>query len=79
MLENRCLEGLAFDAAVVTDLAGPTAIDDGARTGQRRAMAKLVRRLSAGGLAVVNADDPDIETLGGVNLAHAELPLLSNQ
>ena len=67
-LRNRSLEGIAFDAAVVTDVAGtgPAARDDLVQ--DRRAKTKLVRQVIPAGLAVVNADDPDAEVLGGVNL-----------
>ena len=67
-LENGSLEGIAFDAAVVTDVAGTGDSPDDARAKNRRAKAKLVRQVIPGGLAVVNAADPNAEMLGGVNL-----------
>jgi UDP-N-acetylmuramoyl-L-alanyl-D-glutamate--2,6-diaminopimelate ligase len=67
-LRNRSLHGIAFDAAVVTDVAGigPSPQDDLVQ--DRMARSKLFRQVTAAGLAVVNADDPDAEMLGGVNL-----------
>jgi UDP-N-acetylmuramoyl-L-alanyl-D-glutamate--2,6-diaminopimelate ligase len=67
-LENRSFEGIAFHAAVVTDVVatGGSAADVMAR--KRQAKAKLFRQVVPGGLAVVNADDPSTEMLGGVNL-----------
>ncbi len=67
-LENRSFEGIAFDAAVVTNIAGMGAPPPQAIASLRRAKAKLFRQIAAGGLAVVNADDRDAEMLGGVNL-----------
>jgi UDP-N-acetylmuramoyl-L-alanyl-D-glutamate--2,6-diaminopimelate ligase len=67
-LRNRSLEGIAFDAAVVTDVAGIGVSPKDDRIQDRRARSKLFRQVTAAGLAVVNADDPDAEMLGGVNL-----------
>ncbi len=67
-LEIRSFEGMAFDAAVVTDVAATGAAAPDAVVALRRAKAKLFRQVISGGLAVVNADDPNAELLGGVNL-----------
>ena len=67
-LESRRLDGLEFDAALVTDLGtgnGPSLESLGAR---RRLKARLFRRIVPGGAAVVNADDPQADLLGAVNL-----------
>jgi UDP-N-acetylmuramoyl-L-alanyl-D-glutamate--2,6-diaminopimelate ligase len=67
-LENRSFEGMSFDAAVVTNIAGMSASPQEAPVSERTAKAKLFRQIVAGGLAVVNADDRNAEMLGGVNL-----------
>jgi UDP-N-acetylmuramoyl-L-alanyl-D-glutamate--2,6-diaminopimelate ligase len=67
-LENRGFEGITFDAAVVTNIAGTSASSPEALNLLRRTNAKLFRQLVSGGLAVVNADDRNAEMLGGVNL-----------
>jgi UDP-N-acetylmuramoyl-L-alanyl-D-glutamate--2,6-diaminopimelate ligase len=67
-LARRSFEGIAFHAAVVTDVGVPRGFPDEVRLERRRAKARLFRRVVPGGVAVVNADDPDAEILGGVNL-----------
>ena len=67
-LRRQRVEGLAFDAAVVTDLAGVGASELAAVHERRRFKARLFRKLVPGGAAVVNADDPHAELLGAVNL-----------
>ena len=67
-LAYRSFEGIAFHAAVVTDIAVPGDSATDAMTRKRRAKAKLFRQVIPGGLAVVNADDPNAEMLGGLNL-----------
>lgn len=67
-LERRSFEGVAFHAAVVTDVAAPWGFPQEVVLHRRRAMARLFRQLVPGGLAVVNAADPNAEILGGVNL-----------
>jgi UDP-N-acetylmuramoyl-L-alanyl-D-glutamate--2,6-diaminopimelate ligase len=67
-LGNGGLEGIAFDAAVVTDLAGTGASQPDDLVEDRRAKSKLMRQVVPAGLTVVNADLPDAEVLGGVNL-----------
>jgi UDP-N-acetylmuramoyl-L-alanyl-D-glutamate--2,6-diaminopimelate ligase len=67
-LERRRVEGVAFDAAVVTDLCGPPTLEPDEVLGRRRFKARLFRMIEPGGTAVVNADDPHAELLGAVNL-----------
>ncbi len=68
VLERRRVEGLAFDAAVVTDLGALADPSPEALRARRRSKARLFRKVVPGGLAVVNADDPHAELLGAVNL-----------
>jgi UDP-N-acetylmuramoyl-L-alanyl-D-glutamate--2,6-diaminopimelate ligase len=67
-LQARCLEGVAFQAAVVTDVGVPYGLPTEIALQDRRAKAKLFRKIAPGGAAVVNADDPHAEILGAVNL-----------
>jgi UDP-N-acetylmuramoyl-L-alanyl-D-glutamate--2,6-diaminopimelate ligase len=68
-LRGRRVEGLAFDAALVTLLRDDPAPEPEAVRQRRRARAaRLFRAIVASGVAVVNADDPDAELLGAVNL-----------
>lgn len=67
-LKRRRIEGLTFDAAVVTDVAGVTGRDPSAPLERRRLKARLFRKVVPGGAAVINADDPHAELLGAVNL-----------
>ena len=67
-LSHRCFDGVAFHAAVVTDIAVPLGFPAEVLEHKRRAKAKLIRQVMPGGVAVVNADDPHAEILGGVNL-----------
>ncbi|MGC8643872.1 MAG: Mur ligase family protein, partial [Isosphaeraceae bacterium] len=67
-IEARSFEGVAFQAAVVTDLGVPYGLPTEVALRHRRASAKLFRQIEPGGAAVVNADDPHAEILGGVNL-----------
>ncbi|MGP0064686.1 MAG: Mur ligase family protein [Isosphaeraceae bacterium] len=64
----RSFAGVAFHAAVVTDVAAPRGFPAEVVLQRRRAKAKLVRQVVPGGVVVVNADDPHAEILGGVNL-----------
>jgi UDP-N-acetylmuramoyl-L-alanyl-D-glutamate--2,6-diaminopimelate ligase len=69
-LERRRVEGLGFDAAVVTDLASVWGGEPEAMLQLRRRLkARLFRRIVPGGAAVVNADDPHAALLSAVNLA----------
>jgi UDP-N-acetylmuramoyl-L-alanyl-D-glutamate--2,6-diaminopimelate ligase len=67
-LQRRRVDGLEFDAAVVTDLACIAGDESEALVGQRRLKARVFRKVVPGGAAVVNADDPHAELLGAVNL-----------
>jgi UDP-N-acetylmuramoyl-L-alanyl-D-glutamate--2,6-diaminopimelate ligase len=67
-LAHRCFEGVSFHAAVVTDISAPVGLPPEILIEKRRAKARLFRQVAPGGIAVVNADDPHAETLGGVNL-----------
>ncbi len=67
-LELKRLEGLKFDAAVVSDLGGPIGWNTHDLVDRRRRKAKLVQKIVPGGVAIVNADDPHAELLGGINL-----------
>ncbi len=67
-LAHRSFDGIAFHAAVVTDVAAPVGFPPEVLLQKRRAKAKLFRQIVPGGVAVVNADDPHAEVLGGINL-----------
>lgn len=67
-LERRLVDGLEFDAAVVTDLGVIPGLDDRGLPARRRGKARLFRSIAAGGAAIVNADDRQAELLGSVNL-----------
>ena len=67
-LAHRGVEGVAFDAAVVTDVSAPHGFPPEVLIARRRAKAKLFRQVVPGGVTVVNADDAHAEILGGVNL-----------
>jgi UDP-N-acetylmuramoyl-L-alanyl-D-glutamate--2,6-diaminopimelate ligase len=67
-LMHSCFEGISFHAAVVTDVASPLGFPVEERVQKRRAKARLCRQVVPGGVVVVNADDPNAEILGGVNL-----------
>ncbi len=57
-LAHRSFDGVAFHAAVVTDVAAPFGFPPEVLLQKRRAKAKLFRQIVPGGVAVVNADDP---------------------
>jgi UDP-N-acetylmuramoyl-L-alanyl-D-glutamate--2,6-diaminopimelate ligase len=67
-LAHHCYEGIAFHGAVVTDVASPLGFPSDELLQKRRAKAKLCHQVVPGGVVVVNADDPNAEILGGVNL-----------
>jgi UDP-N-acetylmuramoyl-L-alanyl-D-glutamate--2,6-diaminopimelate ligase len=67
-VEARYFEGVSLRAAVVTDVGVPYGLPSEMALRNRRAKAKLVRKVAPGGAVVVNADDPHAEILGGVNL-----------
>jgi UDP-N-acetylmuramoyl-L-alanyl-D-glutamate--2,6-diaminopimelate ligase len=68
VVESRSLEGISLQAAVVTDVGLPHGQPAELAIQSRRKKAKLFQKIKPGGLAVVNADDPHAEILGGVNL-----------
>jgi UDP-N-acetylmuramoyl-L-alanyl-D-glutamate--2,6-diaminopimelate ligase len=67
-LASRVYDGIAFHAAVVTDVATQEGLPAEVLLQKRAAKARLIRQVVPGGVAVVNADDPHAEVLGGVNL-----------
>jgi UDP-N-acetylmuramoyl-L-alanyl-D-glutamate--2,6-diaminopimelate ligase len=67
-IPRRSFEGIAFQAAVVTDVAAPRGFPADIVLERRRAKAKLVGQVVPGGVVVVNAADPNAEILGAVNL-----------
>ena len=67
-LARRSFDGVAFHAAVVTDIAAPFGFPPDVPLQKRRLKAKLIRQIAPGGVAVVNADDPNAEILGAINL-----------
>jgi UDP-N-acetylmuramoyl-L-alanyl-D-glutamate--2,6-diaminopimelate ligase len=67
-LAQRSFDGVAFHAALVTDIAAPLGFPAEVLVQKRRAKARLFRQIVPGGVAVVNAGDPHAEILGGVNL-----------
>ncbi len=67
-LEYRRAEGIELQAAIATDVSVPFGFPAETLIKNRRAKAKLFRRIVPGGVAVVNADDPHAELLGSVNL-----------
>jgi UDP-N-acetylmuramoyl-L-alanyl-D-glutamate--2,6-diaminopimelate ligase len=67
-LGRRRIEGISFDFAVVTDIGGAPALTSDELIARRNAKARLFRQLVPGGAAIVNADDPQAELLGAVNL-----------
>src|SRR5262249_13777363 len=67
-MTHRNFEGIAFHAAVVTDVGAPRGYPADVVLQRRRVKAKLVRRVVPEGVVVVNAVDPNTEILGGVNL-----------
>ena len=62
------IEGVTFASAVVTTLAGPTGEPDSARQRRRALTARLARAVVPDGAVIVNADDPDADLMGAVNL-----------
>jgi UDP-N-acetylmuramoyl-L-alanyl-D-glutamate--2,6-diaminopimelate ligase len=68
-IEQRSLEGIAFDTVVITNLVGSGPLEPDAILHARRSRAaRLLRMVVPGGVSAVNADDPQVELLGGVNL-----------
>lgn len=67
-LENRLIEGVTLDRAVVTDLSTSSPVRGETLRLERMRHARLVRMVAPDGAAIVAADDPEVEILGGVNL-----------
>ena len=67
-MAHRSFEGIAFHAAVATDIGAPREFPEEVALVRRRAKARLFRQIVPGGVAVVNANDPNAEILGAVNL-----------
>jgi UDP-N-acetylmuramoyl-L-alanyl-D-glutamate--2,6-diaminopimelate ligase len=71
-LDRREVDGIAFESAVVTGLGGPGVAVEGpdhdALIARRRSFARLARLVVPGGSVVINADEPDADVLGAVNL-----------
>jgi UDP-N-acetylmuramoyl-L-alanyl-D-glutamate--2,6-diaminopimelate ligase len=67
-LEERRVDGLEFETAVITDLGRLLEGDAAGLSARRRRKARLFRKVVAGGTAIVNADDPQAALLGAVNL-----------
>ena len=67
-MEQRRFEGVVFHAAVVTDVGAPSGFPAEVVVQQRRALSRLFRQVLPGGVTIVNADDPNAEILGAVNL-----------
>lgn len=61
-------DGVVFAAALIPGVRGASDEDRDARKARQRAYARFVRRVRPGGLVAVDADDPDSEILGAVNL-----------
>ncbi|MCA1686186.1 MAG: Mur ligase domain-containing protein, partial [Planctomycetia bacterium] len=67
-LRRGRVAGISLDAAVVSDVADRPGLSPDVVVARRAAMARLFRQVAPGGAAVVNADDPQAELLGAVNL-----------
>jgi UDP-N-acetylmuramoyl-L-alanyl-D-glutamate--2,6-diaminopimelate ligase len=67
-LAHHSFDGIAFQGAVVTDVADSPGVPQEILCHRRRTKAKLFHQVVHGGVAIVNADDPNAEILGGVNL-----------
>ena len=69
-LARRELDGVAFDSALVTNLGegDGQGSDLDPRLRRRRAFARLARLVAPGGSVVVDADEPELDPLGSVNL-----------
>ena len=61
-INRREVDGIALAAVVVANLG------DEDQSSRRRSYARLIRRVEVGGTVVIDADDPDADVLGAVNL-----------
>ncbi len=62
-IDRRGVDGIPLAAAVVSNLG-----ESEGRADRRRSYARMIRRVDAGGAVVIDADDPDADVLGAVNL-----------
>ncbi len=62
-IDRRGVDGIPLAAAVVANLG-----EGDGRGDRRRSYARLIRRVEAGGAVVIDADDPEADVLGAVNL-----------
>ncbi|WP_435009046.1 Mur ligase family protein [Tundrisphaera lichenicola] len=71
-IDRREIAGFAFQSAVITGLGGPSTRIEGADReallARRRSFARLARLVEPGGSVVINADEPESDVLGAVNL-----------
>lgn len=68
-VDRRAFSAIDLHAALVTDVRAPYGFPADFVLEERRTIARLVRQVVPGGVVVVNADDPNAEILGGINLA----------
>ena len=72
-IDRREVDGVAFDAAVITALNGPSAEADALdREGllrRRRSFARLARLVVPGGSVVIDADEVEADPIGAANLS----------
>jgi UDP-N-acetylmuramoyl-L-alanyl-D-glutamate--2,6-diaminopimelate ligase len=72
-LDRREVDGLAFEAAVITSVGSPLALAGGpdrdALIRRRRSFARLARLVTSSGSVVISADEPEADPLGAVNLS----------
>jgi UDP-N-acetylmuramoyl-L-alanyl-D-glutamate--2,6-diaminopimelate ligase len=67
-LERREVDGVPFESALLTTLGGPEEPDRESLVRRRRAFARLSKLVTAGGSVILDADDPEADPLGAVNL-----------
>jgi UDP-N-acetylmuramoyl-L-alanyl-D-glutamate--2,6-diaminopimelate ligase len=67
-LDRREVDGVAFESVVFTALGGSDDPDREALLRRRRAFARLAKLVTPGGSVVLDADDPEADPLGAVNL-----------
>jgi UDP-N-acetylmuramoyl-L-alanyl-D-glutamate--2,6-diaminopimelate ligase len=67
-LELREVDGVPFESAVFTTLGGSEDPDREALLRRRRACARLAKLVAPGGSVLIDADDPEADPLGAVNL-----------
>ncbi len=67
-LERREVDGVAFESAVFTALGRSEGSDREALLRRRRACARLAKLVAPDGSVLIDADDPEADPLGAVNL-----------